>query len=61
MTQEMKEPRVQCSMCKDWKPRSDFHVEKSKPLGVQSRCKFCKKKEKELKEAGLPGANPIKL
>lgn len=37
--------RKQCSNCKDWKPLEDFHKEKSKPLGVQSKCKFCKREE----------------
>lgn len=42
-----RELRKQCSWCKDWKPLSDFHKEKAKPLGLQSRCRFCKKLEKK--------------
>lgn len=47
MEQIKREPRKQCSQCKDWKPVSEFHKEKAKPLGLQSRCKFCKKIEGE--------------
>lgn len=43
--QELKVTRAQCSMCKDWKPIADFHKEKAKPLGIQSRCRYCKAKE----------------
>lgn len=44
MTQEVKkEPRKQCSNCKDWKLVSEFFKEKKKPMGLQSRCKLCHK------------------
>jgi len=42
MTETKPEPKKQCADCKDWKPLSDFHKEKAKPLGRQSYCKFCK-------------------
>ena len=45
--EELKVPRKQCSQCKDWKVLSDFHKEKAKPLGLQSRCRLCKKAEGE--------------
>lgn len=43
---ELKTIRKQCSRCKDWRVLADFHKEQSKPLGLQSRCKLCKKLEK---------------
>lgn len=54
--------RKQCSECKDWKPLADFHKEKKKKLGVQSKCKFCKRSEgmerrKAVAEAPANGNN----
>jgi hypothetical protein len=40
------EPRKKCSgPCQDYKKLSEFHKEKAKPLGVQSRCRPCHLKE----------------
>lgn len=56
-------PRKQCSNCKDWKPITDFHKEKKKKLGVQSKCKFCKQQEgftrraKDVAAEAPPGNN----
>lgn len=41
MEELKKEPKKQCSTCKDYRPLSEFFKEKKKPLGVQSRCKLC--------------------
>ena len=38
-----REPRKQCSKCQDYKLVSEFFKEKSKPMGLQSRCKLCHK------------------
>lgn len=32
-----------CSMCRKEKPRSEFHVDRSKKTGMTSRCKTCSK------------------
>lgn len=37
--------RKQCSICKDYKLLNEFHKEKKKPQGVQSRCILCKQRE----------------
>ena len=31
----------QCSTCKKWKPRSEFHRQRAKPDGLQPRCRDC--------------------
>lgn len=41
MTEVKKEPRKQCSACKDFKLLSEFSLERKKPMGRQSRCKYC--------------------
>lgn len=45
--------RKQCSMCKDWRPVTDFHKESKKLLGLQSRCRFCKHIEAEERKKKL--------
>lgn len=45
MSEEKKELRKQCSTCKDYKLLSDFQLERKKPLGVQSKCRLCKRAE----------------
>lgn len=45
MNTEPKVLRKKCSECQDWKRvDTEYHKEKSKPLGVQAYCKFCKQK-----------------
>lgn len=45
ITEPTREPRKQCSICKDYKLLTEFHKEQKKPMGVQSRCTLCKQRE----------------
>lgn len=35
------EPKKRCSMCREWLPIDQFHRDRSKPDGLQNRCKPC--------------------
>jgi hypothetical protein len=31
----------QCSNCQEWKPRSEYKTDRSRPEGIRSKCKSC--------------------
>jgi hypothetical protein len=45
-------PTSRCSKCKKDKPRSSFHVDRSRPSRLQRYCKECKKRKNEGKVKG---------
>lgn len=45
ITEPSREPRKQCSVCKDFRLLAEFHKGKKKAQGVQSRCILCKQRE----------------
>lgn len=36
-----KKGMYQCTLCKKYKPKSDFYKDKRVPCGIRSRCKEC--------------------